>query len=145
SIKKCRACEVQVGRCGPDRRDSRTFPSTHLEGTGAAVKMLRWSALVAAVVAGASLFAGDSKPAPREESSFRVLQGADAGNSRKQAEAWLKAVRNDTRTMASFTKLWQTERPVLDRVAATLALGDADAGRLLNQVKDGAPPTEVPA
>jgi len=83
----------------------------------------------------------------REDSSFGAVRAVDAAEAQKQAEAWLKGVKSDDATMAAFKKIWDTDRAVLDKVASTLALGDADAARLLAEAKDiDAPaPTEVPA
>jgi hypothetical protein len=83
----------------------------------------------------------------REDSSFGAVRAVDAAEAQKQAEAWLKGVKSDAETLAAFKKIWDTDRTVLDKVASTLALGDADAARLLAEAKDAdAPaPTEVPA
>jgi hypothetical protein len=74
------------------------------------------------------------------------MKSVDAAEAQKQAEAWLKGVKGDAATMASFAKVWEADRPLLDKVAATLALGDAEAARLLAEAREGeAAPTEVPA
>jgi hypothetical protein len=90
---------------------------------------------------------GGKKPA-REESSFGSLKSPDPAEARKQAEAWLKSVgKTDAGSMATFNTIWTGDRPVLDRVAATLVLGDAAAARLLTDARDaGTPaPTTVPS
>jgi len=123
--------------------------SVYPERRGTTVKMVRLFVAFAALGVCASLFAAetDKKPAKKEDSSFGVLKGIDAAEAQKQAEAWLKGVKSDDATMASFKKIWEGERSVLDKVAATLALGDAEAAKLLAEAKDGdAPaPVEVPA
>src|SRR5262249_30195634 len=65
----------------------------------------------------------------------------------KQAEAWLKSVKNDAATQAKFQTIWQADRPVVDKVSATLTLGDVAAARLLAEARDAdtPAPTEVPA
>ena len=42
----------------------------------------------------------------------------------------------DATTMKSFEAIWTADRAVTDAVAATLALGDADAAKLLESAKD---------
>lgn len=85
------------------------------------------------------------KPAQKEDSSFGALKSADAAEARKQAEAWLKSVKADDATLAKCKTIWDADRPLLDKVAATLALGDADAAKLLAEAKDAdaAAPTEL--
>jgi hypothetical protein len=87
------------------------------------------------------------KPAKKEDSSFGALKSADAAEARKQAEAWLKSVKADDATLAKFKTIWDADRPLLDKVAATLALGDADAAKFLAEARDAdaAAPIEVPA
>jgi len=115
---------------------------------GTAVKMVRWIAVVVALVVASPAFADtDKKATKKEESSFGALKAVDAAEVQKQAEAWLKGVKSDAATMESFKKIWDTDRTVLDKVASTLALGDADAAKLLAEAKDAdaAAPVEVPA
>lgn len=110
--------------------------------------MVRWFAIVAAAVVCASpVFADTDKKTTREDSSFGVIKGVEAAEAQKQAEAWLKSVKDDATTAAAFKKIWEADRSVLEKVAATLALGDADAARLLAEARDVeiAAPTEVPA
>jgi hypothetical protein len=90
---------------------------------------------------------GGKKPA-REESSFGALKSPDPAQARTQAEAWLKSVgKTDAGSLAKFNSIWTADRPLLDKVASTLALGDSAAARLLSEARDaGTPaPTEVPA
>src|SRR5262249_31107825 len=62
-------------------------------------------------------------------------------------EAWLKSAKADPGTLARCKAVWEADRPLLDKLAATLALGDAQAAKLLAEARDAdAPaPTEVPA
>jgi hypothetical protein len=115
------------------------------------VRLTPWlpAALAALLLwgSGAALADTGKKPA-REDSSFGSLKTLDPAEVRKQAEAWLKSVgKTDARSLAEFTTIWAADRPLLDRVASSLALGDAAAARLLSEARDtSAPaPTAVPA
>jgi hypothetical protein len=101
-------------------------------------------ALTATLLTGSAVLA--DKPI-RNESSFGSLKGPEAAEARKQAEAWLKSVGKDDATLAKVRTIWEGDRPLLDKVAATLAAGDADAAKLLAEARDAdAPaPTAVPA
>jgi hypothetical protein len=89
----------------------------------------------------------DRKPA-KETISFGTLRAPSPDEARGQALAWLKGVgKSDGNTLKAFDAIWaQSERPVLDRVAETLALGDADAAKLLEEARDLSKdaPTAVP-
>jgi hypothetical protein len=95
---------------------------------------------------GAALAEPAKKPI-KEESSFGALKVVDAAHARKQAEAWLAGVTKDAATLGKFKTIWDADRPVVDKVAATLALGDQGAARLLAEARnsDTPAPTEVPA
>jgi hypothetical protein len=87
------------------------------------------------------------KPA-KEDSSFGTVRAADAAETRKQAEAWLKSVgKTDAASLGRFKTIWETDRSILEKVSATLELGDPQAAKLLAIARDAdAPaPTEVPA
>jgi len=115
-----------------------------------AVRFSRWfpAAVVTLLLVGSSQVTAESgkKPA-KEDSSFGALKTADAAEARKQADAWLKSVKADAATLKKVDKVWGTDRPVLEKVTETLALGDADAAKLLAEAKDAdtAAPVEVPA
>jgi len=68
---------------------------------------------------------------------------------RARAQAWLKEVaKGDAATTQRFEAIWRQEsRSTLDRLADTLALGDADAAKLLAEARNLAvvPALEVPA
>jgi hypothetical protein len=67
--------------------------------------------------------------------------------ARSQAQDWLKGVgKTDAATQKAFDAIWSTDRPVIDRVADTLVLGDPAAGTLLAEARDAskAAPTVVP-
>jgi len=93
----------------------------------------------------------ETKKAPvKDESSFGALKSVSPEEARKQAEAWLKetAKKTDAASVASFKTIWDNaDRPLIDKVSETLALGNADAAKLLKEARDpdGPAPTEVPA
>ncbi len=114
--------------------------------------MTRYAAVVAALcgaLLGASAAAADdAKRSSREPASFGTLRAADPQAARAQAEAWLKdAGKTDAATQKALADIWQGDRPVLDKVSDTLALGSPDARKLLDEARDpaSAAPTEVPA
>jgi hypothetical protein len=96
---------------------------------------------------GSAAYADTGKKPAKEDSSFGALKSPDLAEVRKQAEAWLVSGKADAATLAQFKTLWETDRPVLDRVTATLVLGDAAATKLLADARnaDAPAPTEVPA
>lgn len=108
---------------------------------------------VAVPLAGVGAASADP-PAPGRdttprENAFGVIRMPSAAEARGQALAWLKGVgKADATTLAQFEAVWaDTERPLLDRVADTLALGDADAAKLLTEARDTTQPapTAIPA
>ncbi|MBX9623289.1 MAG: hypothetical protein K2X82_05705 [Gemmataceae bacterium] len=77
---------------------------------------------------------------------FSALKALPAAEAKVKAAAWLKAANKFDQ--AAFDKLWADDaRPVLDRVADTLALGNADAAAVVAAARkaDAAPAAEVPA
>src|SRR5207237_7074974 len=62
-----------------------------------------------------------------------------------KAEAWLKSVGKFDQT--AFDAVWTQDRPVLDRVADSLALGSPEAKALVADARkaDGPAPHDVPA
>ena len=105
-------------------------------------------ALSAIVLCGGSLFAADpAKKSPREVATFGTLRTPEADAVKAMAADWLRtAGKTDAATMKSFDAIWGTERPVLDKVADTFALGNADAAALLTEARDpdAAAPIETP-
>ena len=108
-------------------------------------------ALAALASSAGPLSAGDQsdKKPTRELAFFGVLRGLTAEEARTQAETWLRQSRPlDDTTRQQLAAIWaDSGRPVLDRVADTLTLGDAEARRLLAEARDpdAAPPADVPA
>ncbi len=116
------------------------------------MRISRWfsaPALAAAFLTGSAWAqAPPEKKAPKEIASFGTLRAVDAESARTQAEAWLKGVgKADDATRKAFAEIWTADRPLFDKVAETLTLGDADAKKLLSEARDPqvAAPTEVPA
>jgi len=99
---------------------------------------------------GGSLLADTGKKAPKkEESSFGLLKSPSAEEARAQAEKWLKetAKKSDAATQEKFKAIWASDRALVDKVADTLALGNADAAKLLVEVRnpESAAPLAVPS
>jgi hypothetical protein len=110
------------------------------------VRLTRWfTALTLVVCSGsAMLLAADGdRRAPREIASFGTLRSAAPDAVRAQAEAWLRAAgKVDDASLKAFNDAWQGDRPVLDKVADTLTLGDAAAAKLLAEARN--PETPAP-
>jgi len=91
----------------------------------------------------------DKKPAAKEAISFGQLQAPTAEAARAQALDWLKGTgKADADSLKAFETVWAQEgRTLLERVADTLALGDADAAKSLAEARDTSKPapTAVPA
>jgi len=113
------------------------------------MKIARWLLAASAallLVVGGQTFADTKKG--REDSSFGSIRGMEAAEAQKAAEAWLKSVgKTDEATQTKFKAIWASDRPLVDRVAETLVLGDAEAGKLLADARnnDGSAPVAVPA
>jgi len=99
------------------------------------------------LVGSSQALAETGKKPPKDESAFGALKTADAAEARSKAEAWLKSVKSDDATLKKFKEVWDSDRPVLDKVSSTLELGDADAAKLLAEARgaDEVAPAEVPA
>jgi hypothetical protein len=107
-------------------------------------------ALVFAIpLVGANLgWAEPQKKATKELVSFGTLHAPSPEDARSQALSWLKAVgKSDDASLKTFEEIWSAPRPVMDRVAQTLALGDEEAAQLLALARDPSKPapTDVPA
>jgi len=103
-------------------------------------------ATAAALLLAGSLFA--DSPDRKEESSFGALKAPNATEVRKQADAWLKAVgKTDAASQAKVNAAWASDRPLLDKVATVLTIGDPEAAKLMAEARDSSKPapTEVPA
>ncbi len=77
---------------------------------------------------------------------FSTLKPTASAEAKAKAAAWLKSVGKFDQ--AAFDKIWANEdRPLMDRVADTLALGNTEADAILTNIKnpDTAAPISVPA
>src|SRR5438552_2694295 len=100
--------------------------------------------LSALLVSGAVLAAEKTTKTP----TLGVLSAPTEAIAREQAAQWLRdAGKTDEASLKAFDALWAEQKPLLDKVAATLALGDADAAKLLADARDRDTPAplEVPA
>ena len=96
----------------------------------------RWfsAAAVALLLWGAGMTLADEKKPLKELPSFSLLRAPAPDAARSQALAWLKGVgKADTATLKAFDALWATDRPLLDKVTRTFALGDPAAAQLLKR------------
>jgi hypothetical protein len=91
--------------------------------------------------------AAEKKKSANELISFGTLRAVPADTAQAQAIDWLKSVgRGDVTTLQQAQAIWaETDTPVLDRVAATFALGDSDAARLLASARDPQSPPPLTA
>jgi hypothetical protein len=109
---------------------------------------LRFWRLPALAIAGACLCVGPSlagdAPRPKEIATFGSLQAPTAEAAKAQAAAWY--ARTGGKDQAKFDAIWATDRPVLDKVADTLALGNPEAAKILKEARDanGPAPEGVP-
>lgn len=116
------------------------------------MRTIRWFSVLALAVllgGGGQALAQTEKNSPKADPvSFGTLRSMDREAARSQAQAWLKGVgKTDDATMKAFDAIWTEQRPVLDQVAATFALGDPQAKKLLETAHDSnaAAPLDVPA
>ena len=115
------------------------------------MRLTRWfsvSALALVLLGSGTLRAEPEKKPLKEEASFGVLRAPAPDVARSQAQAWLKGVgKTDATTQKAFDALWATNRPLLDKVAGTFALGNPAAATLLKEARDpeAAAPTSVPS
>lgn len=77
--------------------------------------------------------------------TFGNLKAPAVEKVRGEAHAWLAS--RGISDEAAFKAIWDSDKPILDRVTETLILGDANAAKLLAEARDPAatPPKEVPA
>jgi hypothetical protein len=102
-------------------------------------------ALAGALVGTAPLAADDKPRQHPEVLSFGTLQSPKPAEARKAALAWLTSVgKTDAETQKQFAAIWDdADRPLLDKVADTLCVGDAGAADLLARVRDLSLPAPV--
>jgi hypothetical protein len=114
------------------------------------VSIRRFLTALAVPLLGVAVLPAQAADRPvKEVAAFGVLRSASAEQARADALAWLKSTgKGDAACVKAFDAIWaQFDRPVIDRVAETLALGDAEAAKLLAEARDPAwpAPTTVPA
>jgi hypothetical protein len=115
------------------------------------VKLRSWFLTLACAVpllgANPALAQADKKA--KEPVSFGTLRSTTPEAARAQTLDWLQGVgKADEATVKQLDALLaQDERPLLDRLADVLALGDAEAAKLLAEARDPAAsaPEQVPA
>jgi len=110
----------------------------------------RFAALaLTASLCGSPLLAAEPATKPiKELASFGTYQAPKAEEAKAQALEWLKSVgKTDAASQQAFEAIWSTDRPLLDKVTATLVLGDARVAALMAEARDvNAPaPTNTPA
>jgi len=100
-------------------------------------------ALTAALLCAAPSLAAETK---KETASFGTLRTVEVKDARAQAQKWLTdAKKYDEK---AFAAIWDAEdRPLVDKLGDTFALGNADAAKALQMARDAdAPaPEAVPA
>ena len=113
--------------------------------------MTLWMRRTAAVALTAALCGGSLLAADVEKKTtpaFGVLQAVAPEAAKAQALDWLKSAgKADDASAKAFDAVWAADRPLLDKLADTFALGNADAARLLADARnpDAAAPLEAPA
>jgi hypothetical protein len=119
------------------------------------MSVMRWrvAALAAAtlLLSGGALRADDKAPAPERKkeaiTSFGVLETPTPEAARAKALEWLKEAGKADAHQKEFDAIWSSDRTVLEKVTETLALGNADAAKLLEDARnpETPAPTAVPA
>ena len=114
------------------------------------MRLNRWMALTMAALLASSPIAraAEEKKPAKDSASFGALKAADAAEARKQLDAWVASVgKADAATIAKVNAVWASDRPLLDKVSASIAACDGDAAKLLVEARDDSKPApvEVPA
>jgi len=106
------------------------------------------AAALALLLVGSGVVQAEPEKKPLKDlPSFSQLRAPDSDAARSQASAWLKGVgKTDAATQKAFDELWASDRPLLDKLSGTLALGDPAAAQLLQEARDPETPapTSVP-
>jgi hypothetical protein len=107
---------------------------------------LAWSATL---LCGSSLWAADTPKKPVQDlPSFGTLQSPAPEAARAQALEWFKSAgKTDEASLKAFNAIWDADRTLIEKVTDTLILGDANAAKLMAEVRDPKQPapTTVPA
>jgi hypothetical protein len=101
-------------------------------------------ALTLLLASSGSVRAAEKSPA-KEIASFGSLQSPSAEAAKAQAAAWY--TRSGGKDQAKFDAIWGTDRPTIEKVADTLALGNPEAAKILSEARNlnGPAPVGVPA
>src|SRR5262245_60406629 len=102
-------------------------------------------ALLLATVTAFGLATG-SFAEPAKVYTFSTLKAPAPDTVRAKAEAWLKAA--DKLDVARFEAIWaQSDRPTLDRLVDSIAMGQPEAATILADARDPSMPApkELPA
>src|SRR4051812_39483101 len=91
--------------------------------------------ILPALVLGIAVTALPASAAVEKRSSFAKYPAADAAEVKKQALGWLKenGAKIDDKALDA---IWSGDRPLLDKVTRTLALGDSDAAKLIRDAAE---------
>jgi hypothetical protein len=97
------------------------------------------------MVGNAPLFADERPTQHPEVATFGTLQSPNPADARKAAETWLKSAgKTDAESQKKFAAIWDdADRPLLDKVADTIVLGDAGAATLLAEARDTSKPAPL--
>jgi hypothetical protein len=101
--------------------------------------MRLWYWLPALALAGFLAGGGQAaeKATAKRVVTFNSLQTPSVEAIRAQAQKWLKdAGKTDADSQKAFDAIWAAERPILDQLADTFALGNANAAKLLEEARD---------
>jgi hypothetical protein len=117
------------------------------------VRLCHWLSVpvlsVLLIGGGSGLIQAAEKEDPKDTLAFGSLRAPSPEQARSQAEGWLKGVgKADEATQKEFQKIWDNEdAALLDKVADTLCLGDANVGKILAEARnmEAAAPKEVPS
>jgi hypothetical protein len=126
-----------------------SIPFTPVKGE-LSVRLTRWfsAAALALLLGGGGVVQAEPEKKPLKDlPSFSQLRALDSDAARSQASAWLKGVgKTDAATQKAFDELWASDRPLLDKVSGTLAMGEPAAAQLLQEARDPETPapTSVP-
>jgi len=104
-----------------------------------------WVCAALLAVLGVSAQAAE-KSLKKENFTFGTLQAPSEVQVRVQAATWLKEAGQYDAKRAQFDAIWKADKSLLDKVAETFVLGDAEAARLLSEAKNplSAAPTSLP-
>jgi hypothetical protein len=106
----------------------------------------RFLTAVALVAAVGTVRAADAPARTvKEVATFGALQSPTVEAAREQAAKWYASVGG--KDQKAFDSIWTGDRPILDKVAQTLSLGNPEAAKLLKKANDltGPAPEGVPA